>query len=435
MGRDSGWNPQRRDGGGTSWGDAWHFHKRDMLLAAMTAVILWFLSPPLLAWVSPGAAGPAAGGAAVARERQRTAGPCSRKLALLRTPEEVDTPPLGRAPRGVGRDRPARLPEDGLTLPGAQSRGAPGACRRQSAAARRSAGPSRTRMPSPRSRSSIDARSLEEALEWLTPVERVEVAGSARLLNQLALLPDAAVTHFVDLKDRKHMTDRRAVLKLAMGFAGGQLVRAAGAHAAPAPQPAAAGPAPAAPAAGRRRSPSISRGSRDRRTGSPSNAYQASKDVLPPAMAKLGYDQYQSIRFRSDHALWADAGLAFRVQFFHVGRNFTEPVHMYEVIDGQAREIVYDPGMFEWDKSGLDPGGDEGSRGVCRISRAIRHRLAGRRGGIPGRELFSRRRRRHPPIRPVGARARRRYRLPAARGVSALHLLLVRAARQGVPAP
>ena len=28
MGRDSGWNPQRRDGGGTSWSDAWHFHKR-----------------------------------------------------------------------------------------------------------------------------------------------------------------------------------------------------------------------------------------------------------------------------------------------------------------------------------------------------------------------------------------------------------------------
>jgi membrane glycosyltransferase len=35
-----------------------------------------------------------------------------------------------------------------------------------------------------------DARSLEEALEWLTRVERIEVAGSARMLNQLALLPD-----------------------------------------------------------------------------------------------------------------------------------------------------------------------------------------------------------------------------------------------------
>ena len=86
-----------------------------------------------------------------------------------------------------------------------------------------------------------------------------------------------------------------------------------------------------------------------------SNAYQTSKDALPPAMAKLGYDQFQSIRFRGDHALWGDAGLAFRVQFFHVGRTFTEAVHLYEVVDGQAREILYDPGMFEWDKSGVDP--------------------------------------------------------------------------------
>ena len=38
----------------------------------------------------------------------------------------------------------------------------------------------------------MDARSLEEALRWLSPVERVEVAGDARLLNQLSLLPDAA---------------------------------------------------------------------------------------------------------------------------------------------------------------------------------------------------------------------------------------------------
>jgi glucans biosynthesis protein len=72
------------------------------------------------------------------------------------------------------------------------------------------------------------------------------------------------------------------------------------------------------------------------------NAYQASQDTLPPAMAKLSYDQYQSLRFRTDHALWGNAGLAFRLQFFHVGRSFTEPVRLYEIVDGQSREIVYD---------------------------------------------------------------------------------------------
>jgi periplasmic glucans biosynthesis protein len=85
------------------------------------------------------------------------------------------------------------------------------------------------------------------------------------------------------------------------------------------------------------------------------HAFLPSKETLPPAMAKLGYDQYQSLRFRTDHSLWGDAGLAFRLQFFHVGRGFTEPVHLYEVIDGQAREVVYDPAMFEFDKSGIDP--------------------------------------------------------------------------------
>src|SRR3984893_17850689 len=86
-----------------------------------------------------------------------------------------------------------------------------------------------------------------------------------------------------------------------------------------------------------------------------SNVYQESKDILPPSMAKLGYDQYQSIRFRNDHSLWGEAGFAFRLQFFHVGRTFNQPVHLYEVVDGQAREILYDPVMFEWDKSGIDP--------------------------------------------------------------------------------
>ena len=151
------------------------------------------------------------------------------------------------------------------------------------------------------------------------------------------------------------MTDRRAAIKkLAMGLAGGRLAYGSMARAAQ----------PAPPAL-----PSLGSGSTAPGAQQPfdfawlkgqahwlaSNGFQPSKEVLPPAMAKLGYNEYQSIRFRSDHALWADAGLEFRVQFFHLGRNFTDPVHMYEVIDGQAHEILYDPAMFEWDKSGLDP--------------------------------------------------------------------------------
>ncbi|MEO7207449.1 MAG: glucan biosynthesis protein D [Steroidobacteraceae bacterium] len=86
-----------------------------------------------------------------------------------------------------------------------------------------------------------------------------------------------------------------------------------------------------------------------------SSAYQTSKDVLPASMAALSYDQYQSLRFRSDAALWGNAGLPFRLQFFHVGRSFAQAVHVHEVNEGQAREILYDHSMFEFDKAGVDP--------------------------------------------------------------------------------
>ncbi|HEY2682864.1 MAG TPA: glucan biosynthesis protein D [Steroidobacteraceae bacterium] len=85
------------------------------------------------------------------------------------------------------------------------------------------------------------------------------------------------------------------------------------------------------------------------------SAFVASKDTLPPLMSKLSYDQYQSLRFRTDHSLWADSALEFRLAFFHVGRGFADPVRLYEIIDAQAREIIYDPGMFEFDKAGIDP--------------------------------------------------------------------------------
>jgi periplasmic glucans biosynthesis protein len=141
------------------------------------------------------------------------------------------------------------------------------------------------------------------------------------------------------------MIRRREILKTAMVLAAGQLsgVDIAGAAA----QTAAAGSGPAKPfdyawLKGQARFLA-------------SNPYLVSKDVLPPMMAGLSYDQYQSLRFRTDHSLWGDAGLPFRLQFFHVGRGFAQAVHLYEVVDGQAREIVYDPAMFEFDKAGIDP--------------------------------------------------------------------------------
>src|SRR5580698_10614033 len=112
------------------------------------------------------------------------------------------------------------------------------------------------------------------------------------------------------------MTDRRALIKkITIAFAGGSLIRGTLARATQQPAPATQ---PALPPAVQ---PFDFAWLKGQAHWLASNAYQPSKEAPPPAMAKLGYDQYQSIRFRGERALWADAGLAFRVQFFHVGRN------------------------------------------------------------------------------------------------------------------
>ena len=59
------------------------------------------------------------------------------------------------------------------------------------------------------------------------------------------------------------------------------------------------------------------------------------------------WDAFQSIRFRPERALWAGDALKFQLQFFHLGMQFQRAVRMHEVVDGVAREIAYDPAMFD----------------------------------------------------------------------------------------
>ena len=194
MGRDSGWKPQRRDSGGTTWSDAWNFHKRHMLLACVTAVIVYFLSPALLAWVSPALLGLFLSVPLSRASGSESLGLALSRIALLRTPEEIHPPALVTR-RGELIAGAEALPQDGLRYL-ARNRDARLAHIHGNLA--RPADPRGE--PDPNAFTAeqklIDARSLDEALAWLTPAERVEVAADARLLNQLALLPDAQATGF-----------------------------------------------------------------------------------------------------------------------------------------------------------------------------------------------------------------------------------------------
>ena len=79
----------------------------------------------------------------------------------------------------------------------------------------------------------------------------------------------------------------------------------------------------------------------------------ASHGTVPEALETLSWDQYQAIGYRKDHALWKGQDNDYLAQFFHMGLYFKKPVTMHEVAGGKAREIKYDPSMFDYGQSGL----------------------------------------------------------------------------------
>src|SRR5258706_5144271 len=113
LGRDSGWKPQRRDGGSTSWSDAWEFHKRHMLLSCMTAAVVYVLSPSLLAWLSPALLGLFLAVPLSRASGSEALGLPLLRIGLLRTPEEVEQPAMVLRRKELIAQAGA-LPADGL---------------------------------------------------------------------------------------------------------------------------------------------------------------------------------------------------------------------------------------------------------------------------------------------------------------------------------
>jgi glucans biosynthesis protein len=76
-----------------------------------------------------------------------------------------------------------------------------------------------------------------------------------------------------------------------------------------------------------------------------------SPDVKLPAVLRpdnLNYDKYRQIEFRHDRALWAAAGLPFRVEFFHPGYNYHEPVHVNEFTPTHTQPIRFVQDFFNY---------------------------------------------------------------------------------------
>jgi periplasmic glucans biosynthesis protein len=64
----------------------------------------------------------------------------------------------------------------------------------------------------------------------------------------------------------------------------------------------------------------------------------------------LDYDKYREIRFRRDRALWAADKLPFRVEFFHPGYIYQEPVRVNEFTPTHTQPIRFVQDFFDYGK-------------------------------------------------------------------------------------
>ncbi|MGD9508725.1 MAG: glucan biosynthesis protein [Geminicoccaceae bacterium] len=83
--------------------------------------------------------------------------------------------------------------------------------------------------------------------------------------------------------------------------------------------------------------------------------FEAPGDQRPQQLAELTWDQYEALRFRPEHALWADTDLPFRIQFFHLGSYYHAAARIFVVDKGEARPVEYDPSLFDYGPTRFDP--------------------------------------------------------------------------------
>ncbi len=80
--------------------------------------------------------------------------------------------------------------------------------------------------------------------------------------------------------------------------------------------------------------------------------FHSPREDLPKVLRQdnLDYDKYREIRFRRDRALWTADDLPFRVEFFHPGYLYQEPVHIYEFTLTHVQPIRFVQDFFDYGK-------------------------------------------------------------------------------------
>ncbi len=188
LGRDSGWNPQRRGDGSIAFSAIIRRHRWHMVLGVVTLAVGWLISPSLVLWMSPTILGLLLAIPLSSASGQASIGLALKKIGLLRTPEERHPPgvvlranqltsnladlDLPEAALRVIHDDPAFRQRHEALLPAAHPR-----ARGDISAARALAIAKLT-----------EADTIDEACAWLSPRETMIILHDRALINLVARL-------------------------------------------------------------------------------------------------------------------------------------------------------------------------------------------------------------------------------------------------------
>ncbi len=190
FGRDTGWNPQRRDDGSIPLRDIIRRHRSHVGLGVVTLITGMLISPSLVAWMSPTIAGLILAIPISWASGQLGIGLALKRVGLLLTPEESTPPAIAMRANALT----SQLAADG----GDES---DGICAIHDDAQLRESHDLFLPPAQPRLRGHIDtdralaeaklgeAQTLDEAITWLKPKERMVVLHDRALIDMLARLP------------------------------------------------------------------------------------------------------------------------------------------------------------------------------------------------------------------------------------------------------
>jgi membrane glycosyltransferase len=189
-GRDTGWNPQRRDDGSIPFQSIVRRHRAHMALGVLTLFASMLISPSLVAWMSPTIAGLILAIPLSWASGQLWIGVALRRLGLLTTPEETMQPAIVQRSNALSMEL-ARTGHDGDD--GVRAIHSDAAFRTQHelflpSAARRKRGEVDVEVAVATAKLN-DAKSLEEIIGWLKPKERMALLNDRALISLLVRLP------------------------------------------------------------------------------------------------------------------------------------------------------------------------------------------------------------------------------------------------------